>query len=57
MAKKKVIKRTVKKSKPIGFVKQGNSYKLVYGTKSNPKLGKTSFKSKDSLLKKAKSLI
>ena len=57
MQKKKTTrKRTTKKSgsKPIGFVKQKNKYKLVFGSKTKPRLGKSSFKTKAALVKKAK---
>ena len=54
--KKSVIKRR-SNSKPIGYVKQGKSYKLVFGTKSKPRLSKSAFRTKAGLLKKARSLI
>ena len=44
MVKKKALKS--KTNKPFGFTKIGKSYALVFGTKANPKLGKTRFRTK-----------
>jgi hypothetical protein len=49
---KKVTKRRV--SKPIGFTKQGKSYRLVFGTKKNPRVGSKVFRTKKSLVAAAR---
>lgn len=47
-------KSTTKRStKPIGYTKQGKSYKLVFGTKTKPRLGASNYRSKAALTKAA----
>lgn len=49
-------KRTVKRSgnKPIGFTRVGKKFALVFGTKTKPRLGKSRFNSKKTLLANAR---
>jgi hypothetical protein len=55
--KRKITTKTRRKTtrkrsskKPIGYTKVKGKYRLVYGTKKNPKLGRGSYKSKKSLI-------
>lgn len=57
MRKKTTKKKSSTGKKPIGFVKQKGKYKLVFGSKSKPRLGKSSFKTKSALVKKARTLL
>lgn len=44
-----VKRKTRKVSKPIGSIKQGKVYKLVFGSRTKPRIGKKSFRTKKSL--------
>lgn len=57
MARKKKATKRRTSNKPIGFIKKGKSYKLVFGTKTKPRLGKSSYRTKAGMMKKAKTLM
>jgi len=56
-SKKRKSKKRSSSKKPIGYVKVKGGYKLVYGTKKNPKLGKGKYSKKKTLLDKARKLL
>jgi hypothetical protein len=47
-------KKTSTSRKPIGFTRVKGKYKLVFGTKKKPRLGKSAYKTKKSLTTAAK---
>jgi len=53
-SKKATKRKTKRSSKPIGFTKVGKKFALVFGTKSRPRLGKSRFGSKKTLLTAAR---
>ena len=52
--RKTTKKRTKGKKKPIGYTKVSGKFRLVFGTKKNPKLGSGKYSSKTSLASAAK---
>lgn len=54
MVKKKTTRKKMVKrkgpAKPIGFVKAGKSYKLVFGSKTKPKLGTKRFSTRTKVI-------